>query len=134
MSSSSSGAPHVSKADGRARVAGEVDHLRAVMVCIAARSSRQIQHTSKGRLSLSKRRDAMSLPVVDATRAGTLCINPPRSGKKNVALVVTDLIHGSLAARLAGLALVAAASGEEHHHASHGGDENLTPGRDLSAD
>jgi hypothetical protein len=76
----------------------------------------------------------MSLPVVDPTRAGTLLrINPPRSGKKNVALVVTDLIRGALAACLTGLALVAAASAEEHHHASHGGDENLTPGRDLSA-
>lgn len=77
----------------------------------------------------------MSLPVVDPTRAGTLLrINPPRSAKRNVALVVTDLIHGALAARLAGMALAAAASGEEHHHASHGGDENLTAGRDLSAD
>jgi hypothetical protein len=76
----------------------------------------------------------MSLPVVDPTRAGTLRINPPRSAPRNVALVVTELIHGALAARLAGLALVAAASGEEHHHASHGSDENLTPGRDLSAD
>jgi beta-phosphoglucomutase-like phosphatase (HAD superfamily) len=77
----------------------------------------------------------MSLPVVDPTRAGTLLrINPPRSAKRNVALVVTDLIHGALAARRAGMALAAAASGEEHHHASHGGDENLTGGRDLSAD
>jgi hypothetical protein len=76
----------------------------------------------------------MSLPVVDATGVGTLLRNnPPRSAKKNVALVVTDLVHAALTARLAGLALVAA-SGEEHHHASHGGDENLTPGRDLSAD
>jgi hypothetical protein len=76
----------------------------------------------------------MSLPVVDRTRAGTLRINPPRSGKKNVALVVTDLIHAALAARLAGLAVVATARGEEHHHARHGGDENLTAGGDVSAD
>lgn len=77
----------------------------------------------------------MSLPVVDPTRAGTLLgIDPPRSGKKNVALVVTDLGHGALTARLAGLALVAAASGEEHHHPSRAGDENLTPGHDLSVD
>jgi hypothetical protein len=76
----------------------------------------------------------MSLPVVDPTRAGTLLrINPSRSGKRNVALVVTDLRRAALAPRLARLALIAAASGEEHPHASQG-DENLTPGRDLSAD
>ena len=71
--------------------------------------------------------DAVSLPVVDPARPGTLLVNPARSGKRNFALIVADLKRVALALRPAGLALVAA-RGEEHHRA----DENLTPGRDLS--
>jgi hypothetical protein len=50
--------------------------------------------------------------------------------ERKVALVGADLKRVTRAARLAGLALVAAARGEERH----GGDEDLTPGRNLSAD
>ena len=46
MSPSTSSAPHISKADGHARVAGAVDHLRAVMVCIALPSTRSATSTA----------------------------------------------------------------------------------------